>query len=92
MITEAVIFLLLTFLTFVLGLLPDDTLSWPEAENIGEFFGNAAGPLDVWFPVSELVAVTTLTLTVVLPAMLVYRLAMWLWTLLPDSISGSGPS
>lgn len=92
MITEAVLFLLLTVVTFLIGLLPADTVSWPEAESVGAFFGDIAGPFDVWLPVSEAVAVTTLTLTIVLPALLVYRLAMWLWTLLPDSISGSGPA
>jgi len=89
-IVEAVLRLLMGLVGFLLGLLPDDTVTWPEAENIGEFFGDIAGPFDAWLPVSETVAVTALTLTVVLPALLVYRLSMWLWTLLPDSISGSG--
>jgi len=88
-ITEAVIRALLGLVGFLISLLPNDTVSWPEAESIGAFFGDIAGPFDVWLPVSEMVAVTAITLTVVLPVLFVYRLSMWLWTLLPDSISGS---
>ena len=92
MITEAIIVALLGLVSFVLSLLPDDTLDWPESSGVAAFFGDIAGPFDVWLPVTETVTVTALTITVVLPALLVYRLAMWVWTLLPDSVSGSGPA
>lgn len=77
---------------FVIGLFPDDSITWPDATGFGGYVGNLVGPLNVWLPIAEVVACLALTLTVVLPALLTYRLAMWLWTLLPDSFSGSGPS
>jgi len=89
-ITEKLVQVLLGLVGFLISLLPNDTVSWPEAESIGAFFGDIAGPFDVWLPITEVVAVTAITLTFVLPVMFVYRLSMWLWTLLPDSISGSG--
>lgn len=92
MVTELVTTTLLGVVGFIISLLPLDTISWPNAANFGPYVGGLVGPLDSWLPVTETVTVMALTITVVLPALFVYRLSMWLWTLLPDSISGAGPS
>ena len=90
MVTQLLVDVLLGLVSFLLDLLPDDTVTWPQASSFGMWAGSLVGPLNTWLPLAEFVAVTTITITVVLPALLIYRLAMWLWTLLPDSISGSG--
>jgi len=92
MITDLIVRGLLALVAFLLALLPDDTVTWPEASSYGSYVGALVGPLDALLPVSEVAAITVLTVTVIMPALLVYRLSMWLWTLLPDSVSGSGPS
>lgn len=92
MVTELLIELVLGLVAFLLGLFPDDTVDWPDGQGMGQWVGALVGPLDRMLPLAEIVAVLVVTVTVVMPAMLVYRLAMWLWTILPDSISGSSPS
>lgn len=70
-------------LTLVLSFLPDDTLNYPDVTSFGSVVGGIVGPFDLLFPVSEVAAVTVLSLTVVAPALLTYRLVMWLWKKIP---------
>jgi hypothetical protein len=88
MIVELLLVALMGTVEFVLSLLPVDPVTWPEAEAFGVWAGALVGPLNSLLPMAEFVAVLTLTVSVVLPAIIVYRLAMWLWGLLP--IPGSG--
>lgn len=88
MIVELLAGIVFGTLAFVIGLLPSDSVPWPDASAIGPWIGGLVGPLDAMLPVAETITVLVITVTIVLPALLVYRVAMWMWTLLP--IPGSG--
>lgn len=89
MITTAILTAFLGTAEFLIGLFPLDPVEWPEAQRFGIWAGAIVGPLNALLPVAETAAVTALTVTVVLPVLLVYWLAMWLWTLLPIPGGGS---
>lgn len=89
MITEAVTVALLFVVEFVVGLLPDDPVSWPSAAGLGEDLGAYAGPLNKVLPLVEFVTMVTVTVTVVLPALIVYKTVMWLWGVVPKPGGGT---
>lgn len=76
-------------LEWVLSLLPTDSIPWPDVTNFGTTVGEMVGPLDAIVPVAETAAVTVLTVTVVAPGVLVFRLTMWLWGKIPVIGGGS---
>jgi hypothetical protein len=82
-ITEAIIDGALSFLQFLFSAFPDDSLTYPDLAGIGTTMGNMVGPFNTILPASELAETMGLTLTVVVPAMLVYRLSMFVWGKIP---------
>lgn len=76
-------------ITFLLSLLPNTTISYPDVEAYGATVGDIVGPLNALLPIAELATVTVLTVTVLAPAVLLFRLIMWLWKLVPVVGGGS---
>lgn len=82
-ITEAIAGAVLGLLRTVLGFLPDDMIDYPNVFGIGTTFGNMVGPFDSIAPVHEIVDVLDVSLSVVIPALLVFKLTVWLYGKIP---------
>lgn len=83
MLVEWIVEWSLGFLSTLLGLLPEDGVSWPDGNGLGSWLGEAMGPMDSVMPVAEMVDVTLLTVNVVFPAMVVFRLTMFIYGKIP---------
>lgn len=83
MIVEIVVRVVIDTLTFLLGLLPQDTIDWPPSVGVADFLGKWVGPLDAIAPVSEAVAVLVPTVLVVMPVLIAARLTLFIYFLLP---------
>jgi hypothetical protein len=83
LVTDPIIEWSLFAIEWLLSLLPEDGIDWPDGEGFGAFLGEYAGPLDPMLPVEETGMVFSIVATVVMPIMLTYRVVMWVWGHLP---------
>lgn len=67
----------------LLSLLPDDSIDYPSTASYGSFMGQMVGPWDAIFPIAEFATITTLTVTVIAPAVFAYRLSLWVYGKIP---------
>lgn len=88
MITDAILTAVSALTRLVLGVLPDSTLDLPNFAGIGEWMGEKAGPLDRFFPVSELATGLVLIVGVWMPAAATYIVVNWIYRHLP--VVGAG--
>lgn len=89
MIVEYLLEFVLGTLGYVLDLLPDDTVPWPDGDGYGQWIGALVGPMNAIAPLSEMATIIALTVTVVLPAVATFRIAVWVWGMVPV-IGGKG--
>lgn len=68
---------------WLFSLLPEDTIDWPDVEGYGSWAGTKIGTLNPLIPAEELAAIITLTVGVVVPAVLIFRVTLWIYGKLP---------
>lgn len=85
MITEALIDFALGLVTFVLELLPADTVEWPELDGWASWLGGVAGPFNTLAPLEEMAVALDWSVTLIFPVLLVARLSLFIWFLLPGT-------
>lgn len=92
MITRLVIDLVKTILNAVFNLLPTGTLGFSGSSynSAADSLGNAVGGWDGLFPIVFILNLLTNTLGIILPALLTYKVANWIWRHIP-TIGGFGP-
>lgn len=83
MITEAIVSGGLLLLRGLFDLFPDDSLDYPAVDGFGAMLGDLVGPFDALVPLHELADTLAITVTVLLPGMLVYRGIMFVWGKVP---------
>lgn len=89
MVVELLLVAVFELITFLFELLPNTTIDYPDVEAYGASVGEIVGPLNAMLPIAEFATVTVLTVTVLAPAVLLFRLIMWLWKLIPVIGGGS---
>lgn len=89
MIPDLLIAGFLGLVAFLIGLLPEDPVTWPDVSGFGSTVGGFVGPLNGTLPIVEFVSMVTITVTVVLPALIVYKTVMWLWGVVPKPGGGT---
>jgi len=84
-ITDGILYVVGTIVSFVGGLLPTATLTGLPAAitDFGETLGTKAGPLNQFFPVEELFTGLVIMLVYWLPAVLLYQVVFWVYKHLP---------
>ncbi len=83
MITETVVSFLLDLMTWLVSLLPADTVAWPTVSGLASFLGLHLGPLDSIAPLSEGFEATELAVDTIVPTLFAIRVILWLWFMLP---------
>lgn len=82
-ITEEVTSFLLDLMSWLVGLLPMDTVTWPVVTGLSGFLGVNLGPLDSIAPLSEAFEATELAVDTIIPTLFAIRVILWLWFMLP---------
>lgn len=83
MIFDAVISWALGSVEWLFSLLPVDTIDWPDVTGFGTWAGLKIGTLNPLIPAEEVSAILVLTVGVVVPAVLIFRLTLWLYGKIP---------
>lgn len=87
MITEAIITSFLDLLTWLVGLLPTDTVTWPIVSGLSSWVGNQLGPLNSMAPLDEGFTAVELAVDTIIPTLISVRVILWLYFMLPGKMS-----
>jgi len=84
MIFDALVTIGSALLSGLISLFPDGTFNYPtNIEGVAAEIAAKVGPINAILPLAETLTVATIALTVIIPAMIAYRAALLVWSLLP---------